>query len=260
MINRYIGKVAIVTGAASGIGAAVARNLVGEGALVIAADIDAAGIEVLAASLGEACIAVRTDVTREADVAAMVEAATREFGQLDALFNVAGAARISEITETTEADWNFVIDLCVKGTFLSMKHAGRRMAAASTKGAIVNIGSVNGRSPGWGMSAYNSAKAAVEMLGKSGSLEFGRHGIRVNTVSPGVTATPVTDYMSEEMSQAFIERIPLARFATVEDVASACLFLGSDDAAYINGANLFVDGGWVHGAYPDTQKFFCAGA
>jgi NAD(P)-dependent dehydrogenase (short-subunit alcohol dehydrogenase family) len=257
---RFADKVAIVTGGASGIGEAIVRQLLAEGARVVVADINEARLNLLAPELGDRCLTVRTDVTRETDIEALVAAALRRFGKIDVAFNVAGAARMAAITEQSEADWDFPLDLCLKGAFLSMKHIGRQMIASGTRGAIVNVASLNCQIPGWGMAAACAAKAGLEMLGKSGCLEFGEHGIRVNTVSPGLTKTPASAFMPKEMVDSFLERIPLQRVATPEDQAQACLFLASDAAAYITGANLFVDGGWAHTAYPDMRPYYGKGS
>ncbi|WP_156843161.1 SDR family NAD(P)-dependent oxidoreductase [Novosphingobium aquimarinum] len=255
-MERFKGKIATVTGGASGIGEAVARQLVAEGAMVVLADINEAGLEALARELGRACLPVRTDVSSEADVQAMVEAAVSHFGGLDIAFNVAGSARMSALIDQSEADFRFALDLCTVGTFFCIKHQARRMIEANVQGAIVNISSLNGKVPSWGLAAYSAAKAGVDMLTASGSLELADHGIRVNAVAPGMTATPATTYMTDEILGAYLERIPLKRPATARDQAMASLFLASDDAAYITGVCLNVDGGWQHAAYPDMRRWF----
>lgn len=254
--SRYAGKVAIVTGAASGIGEAVARKLIAEGASVIAADLNTNQLDALARELGKSYSPIGTDVTKESDIKAMCAAAGERFGRLDAAFNVAGSARMGSIIDQSEEDFRFSVDLCLVGAFLCMKHEALAMLSAGTRGAIVNVASLNAQVPCWGLSAYCASKAGLEMLGKSGSLEFADHGIRVNTVSPGLTATPATAYMTKEITDAYLERIPMKRPATAEDQANACLFLGSEEASYITGVNLFVDGGWAHSAYPNMRPYF----
>jgi len=256
MTARFAGKVAVVTGGASGIGGEIVQQLVGEGALVVAADIHEEKLAAIAAEFGDRCKTTRTDVTHEDQVRAMVALAVSHFGGLDLVFNVAGAARMAEITALSEEDWNYPIDLCLKGAFFTMKHAGRRMIDAGTRGSIVSVSSVNCQIPGWGMSAACAAKAGLEMLGKCGALEFAEYGIRVNTVSPGLTATPSSAFMPTEMVGAFLERIPLGRVATSKDQAKACLFLASNDAEYITGSNLVVDGGWQQTTYPDMRPYY----
>ncbi|MGE4429685.1 MAG: SDR family NAD(P)-dependent oxidoreductase [Sphingobium sp.] len=255
-MERFREKVAIVTGAASGIGEAVVRQLVLEGAQVVAADINEAGLTALASDLGGACLPILTDVSRERDVEAMVDAARRHFGGLDLAFNVAGSARMSALIEQSEADFRFALDLCTVGTFFCIKHQAKGMIAHGRKGAIVNISSLNGKVPSWGLAAYSAAKAGVDMLTASGSLELAEYGIRVNAVAPGMTATPATAYMTDEIRNAYLERIPLNRPGSARDQAMASLFLASDDAGYITGVCLNVDGGWQHAAYPDMRRWF----
>jgi meso-butanediol dehydrogenase/(S,S)-butanediol dehydrogenase/diacetyl reductase len=255
--QRYSGRVAVVTGAASGIGRSIAERLLDEGAAVVAADIAQEAVDELAREAGERCVAVRGDVTKEADVEAMVSAAVDGFGGLHAAFHVAGAQRPGPITELSEEDWDFTVDLCLKGVFFGMKHAARQMIAQRSGGAIVNVASLNSRVPMFLGSAYCSAKAGVVMLTQCGALEFAEHGIRVAAVSPGLTDTPLVQPLLDvpQVRQAYLDRIPLNRPASPEDVAAAALFLASDDAAYVSGVNLVVDGGWQQTAYPDLRPF-----
>jgi NAD(P)-dependent dehydrogenase (short-subunit alcohol dehydrogenase family) len=155
----------------------------------------------------------------------------------------------------TEEDWDFTVDLCLKGVFLALKHEARQLIGQGTGGAIVNIASLNSRLPMVFGAAYSSAKAGVVMLGQSGALELAEHGIRVTTVSPGLTATPLVAPMTSlpEVNAAFMDRIPLKRAASPEDIAATALFLASDEAAYVTGINVFVDGGWEQSGYPDLR-------
>jgi NAD(P)-dependent dehydrogenase (short-subunit alcohol dehydrogenase family) len=253
--RRYSGKVAIVTGAASGIGQAIARRLVAEGGAVVAGDIVESGLEALAAELGGQCVPVTCDVTREGDVEALVAAAMERFDGLHAAFNVAGGSRPALITDMTEEDWDFTVDLCLKGVLFGMKHAARQMIANGSGGAIVNISSLNSRVPMHFGAAYCAAKAGVAMLSQCGALELGEHGIRVSAVSPGLTMTPLVQPLLDvpDALQAYLDRIPLGRAATPEDIAASALFLASDDAVYISGVNLFVDGAWEQTGYPDLR-------
>jgi meso-butanediol dehydrogenase/(S,S)-butanediol dehydrogenase/diacetyl reductase len=253
--DRHGGKVAVVTGAASGIGAAIARRFVAEGGRVVGGDINEAALDAMAAELGDGFVAVRCDVTREADVAALVAAAVASFGALHVGFNVAGASRPGLIVDMAEEDWDFTVDLCLKGVFLGLKHEARQLIEQGTGGAIVNIASLNSRVPMFFGAAYSSAKAGVVMLGQSGALELAEHGIRVTTVSPGLTATPLVAPLTSlpEVNAAFMDRIPLKRAATPEDIAATALFLASDEAEYVTGVNVFVDGGWEQSGYPDLR-------
>lgn len=271
MSDRFTGQVAVVTGGASGIGRAIAHRLVREGAQVVAADSNPKALRALGAELGEALHGIATDVRVEAEVEAMVGAAVERFGGLDVAFNCAGLGVFGELTELPEADWDTVIDVCLKGVYLSVKHEARRMreqneeraagqrsrAEGPAGGAIVNIASLNCRVPMFGGAAYACAKAGVEMLSRNAALELAPHRIRVNTLSPGLTDTPLTagirDLQGAEA--AFMERIPLARWGTPDDMAAAALFLASSEAGYISGANLLVDGGWETTGYPDLRPF-----
>lgn len=256
-MSRYRDKVAVVTGSASGIGRAIVQKLIAEGAYVLATDINRrGGADALAAEMGPRCVALTVDVTKEEHVAHMAEVIESRFGKLEVAFNVAGAAKAGTLLGSSVEDWRFGLELCVVGTFNCMKHEAKLMIASSVKGAIVNVSSLNADVPAWGLGSYCAAKAGVVMLAKSGSIELSEYGIRVNTVSPGLTATPVNVAMPEKMLDAYMERIPMRRTAHVEEQAEACLFLGSEAASYITGANLVVDGGWSNSGYPDTRLWF----
>jgi NAD(P)-dependent dehydrogenase (short-subunit alcohol dehydrogenase family) len=253
--ERYDGKVAVVTGAASGIGRATASRLVAEGASVAGGDVNVAGLDALAAELGERFVGVHCDVTSESDVAALVATAVDRFGGVDTAFNVAGASRRGMIVELTEEDWDFTVALCLKGVFLGVKHEARQMIAQGRGGAIVNIASLNSRVPMFFGVAYSAAKAGVVMVGQTAALELAEHGIRVCTVSPGLTDTPLVAAVTgdAEANRAYLDRIPLHRPAAPDDIASAALYLASADASYISGVNLFVDGAWEQTTYPDLR-------
>jgi meso-butanediol dehydrogenase / (S,S)-butanediol dehydrogenase / diacetyl reductase len=255
--GRYAGKVAVVTGAGSGIGRAIARRVVAEGGAVAAGDIVSDSVTALADEVGERCVPVTCDVTREEDVAALVAVAVDRFGGVHAGFNVAGGSRPGLIHELSEADWDWTIDLCLKGVFFAMKHQAAQMITQGSGGAIVNIASLNSRVPMFFGAAYCAAKAGVVALTQTGALEWGDHRIRVSAVSPGLTDTPLVQPLMElpAARQAYLDRIPLGRAATPEDIAASATFLASDDAAYISGVNLFVDGAWEQTAYPDLRPY-----
>jgi NAD(P)-dependent dehydrogenase (short-subunit alcohol dehydrogenase family) len=254
--KRYVEKVALVTGGAAGIGEAVVRQLIAEGASVLAADLNSERIGALAKELGDRCVGLRADVAKEEDVKTMVATAVEQFGRLDVAFNVAGSARMGALVDISEEDWRFSIDICLNGTFLCMKHEARQMIASGIRGSIVNVASLNAQVPAWGLASYCAAKAGLEMLGKCGSLEFAEYGIRVNSVSPGLTSTPTTSFMTPQILDAYLAMIPLKRPAKPEEQAEVCLYVGSDAAPYMTGANIYVDGGWSHNAYPDTRAWF----
>jgi len=262
---RFAEKTAVVTGGASGIGLAITRRLVAEGARVVVGDVNQDGLDAVRAEFGASVVGLTCDVTREADAEALVAAAVAHFGRLDAAFNVAGASRPGYIVDLAEDEWDFTVDLCLKGVFLGMKHQARQMMrqgptdgrAKGLVGAIVNIASLNAHVPMHAGSAYVSAKAGVEALTKNGALEFAEHGIRVNAILPGLVQTPLTrrHFDNPDALAAFVQRIPLGRPAQPEEIASPCLFLASDDASYISGASLLVDGAWAVSGYPDMRPF-----
>lgn len=253
-MKRFDGKVALVVGGASGIGLAMVRRLLDEGARVVAADVNA---ERLAALNADGVATVAGNVTVEADVTRMVASAVDRFGALHCAFNVAGASKPGYIVDLTEQDWDFTVDLCLKGVFLGMKHQARQMMAQGTGGTIVNIASLNAHVPMHAGSAYVSAKAGVEALTKNGALEFAPYGIRVNAVLPGLVQTPLTrrHFDNPDALAAFVERIPMGRPAQPEEIAAPSLYLASDDASYVSGASLLVDGAWAVSGYPDMRPF-----
>lgn len=254
--HRFEGQVATVTGGASGIGLAIVRRLIAEGARAVVADVDRQALDRASAEFGPKVVPVPTDVRIEADVAGMVEAAVSRFGRLDLGFNCAGLGAFGELIELSEADWDMVLDICLKGAWLCVKHQARAMTATGG-GAIVNIASLNSHVPMYGGGAYACAKAGVEMLSRNAALELAPHRIRVNTVSPGLTETPLTAgfHANPELHGNFLQRIPMGRSGRPEEMAAAALFLASDDAGYISGSNLFVDGGWETTGYPDLRPF-----
>jgi NAD(P)-dependent dehydrogenase (short-subunit alcohol dehydrogenase family) len=258
---RYAGKVAVVTGGASGIGEAICRRLLAEGASVVAGDVNTDRLESLGAELGEKFHGVRADVRDEADVSHLV-AQTSRFGPLDCGFNVAGLGGGRPIIEQNQDDWDFVLSVCLTGVFLAMKHEGKLMADGGRGGAILNVSSLNSEVPMFGGSSYCTAKAGVAMLTKCGALEMAGHGIRVNAVSPGLTDTPLTAMVTQipGILDAYKERIPLNRAATPDEIAAASLYLASDDASYVSGVNLFVDGAWATTGYPDLRPHLAAAA
>lgn len=254
---RFEGKAGVVTGGASGIGLAIVDRLVQEGARVVVADVNDAALAALRDRHGDAVATIVADVRDERAVEAMVALAGTRFGGLDVAFNVAGLGAFGTITDLTETDWDLVLDVCLKGVFFCVKHEARSMIARGRGGAIVNIASLNSQVPMYGGVAYCCAKAGVEMLSRNAALELAPRKIRVNTVSPGLTDTPLTGAFRtiDGVEDAFMDRIPMKRWGTPADMAAAALFLASDDAGYISGSNLFVDGAWATTGYPDLQPF-----
>ncbi|MFV0296170.1 MAG: SDR family NAD(P)-dependent oxidoreductase [Hyphomicrobiaceae bacterium] len=256
MTQRFEGRTAIVTGAASGIGLAIAEKLVAEGARVIGSDINADRLAEIGSRLGAGFTGIAGDVTREADCRQLVESAIAETNRCDLAFNVAGGNRPGYLVDLEAEDWQFVIDLCLKGVFLGMKHQARQMMRQGG-GAIVNIASLNAHVPMYAGAAYCTAKAGVEMLTKNGALEWADRGIRVNAVLPGLVETPLTKahFDDSRRLQAFNQRTPMGRPAQPSEIAGPALFLASDEASYVSGASLLVDGAWSTSGYPDMRPF-----
>jgi len=254
--KRFAGKTAVVTGGASGIGLAILRRLHAEGASVVCADVNADRLHALEAELGsDRLLYMLTDVTKEPDVAKLMDSAVGRFGPPSCAFNAAGASRPAYLVDLTEEDWDYTVDLCLKGVFLCMKHQARQLLTRGS--AIVNIASLNAHVPMHAGAAYASAKAGVEMLTRNGALEWSEQGIRVNAVLPGLVQTPLTrrHFDNPEALAAFKARIPLGRPAQPEEIAGPALFLASEDASYISGASLLVDGAWAVSGYPDMRPF-----
>lgn len=255
--GRFAGKVAIVAGGASGIGLAIARRLRAEGGCVVIGDVNRDRLRAVEAELGEGVAVAACDVTREAEVEALVATAVTRFGAVNTAFNVAGASRPGYIVDLPEEDWDFTVDLCLKGVFLGMKHQARQMMRQGAGGSVVNIASLNAHVPMHAGSAYVSAKAGVEAISKNGALEFAPYGIRVNAILPGLVQTPLTRAHFDDPARiaAFVDRIPMGRPAQPEEIAAPSLYLASDDASYVSGASLLVDGAWAVSGYPDMRRF-----
>lgn len=246
---RLKDKVTIVTGAASGFGEGIARLYAAEGARVAIADINEAGAQRVAADIGPAALAVRCDVTQRADIEALV-AATREAfgGRIDVVVNNAGwTHRNGPLLEVDEATFDRVYAVNVKSIF-HMVHAVVPLMRAQKGGVILNVGSTAGLRPRPGLTWYNSSKGAVNLMSKSLAVELAPDRIRVNAICPVMGATGLLEQFmgmpdTPQNRQKFLATIPLGRLSTPEDIAKAALYLASDDAEFITGVELPVDGG-----------------
>lgn len=250
MGNRMAGKIAIVTGGARGMGAATSRLFVNEGATVIIADVLSDEGEALAAELCGAATFRRLDVSDEAGWSGLVNDAMSRHGRIDALVNNAAVVTFGPIVELSAAEIDRVLGINVKGAMLGLKHVGAKMCAAG-RGAIVNVSSLDGMRGANSLSLYSSSKWAVRGLTKTAALEFGPLGVRVNSVHPGGVNTVMGNPQGLDgaAKNAGYERVPLQRIGEPEEIAAATLFLCSDEASYIAGAELVVDGGWTAGYY-----------
>lgn len=250
-------KVAYVTGAASGIGAAIVDLLLAEGAHVVAADLSTDSLEASASGSGGALTVVRTDITDDASVVDSINVAINTHGRIDQLFNVAGAAKFGTIVDGETSDWTDTVALVLTGTYTVTRHAAAIMRANHDGGAIVNVSSLNAHVPMVGGSAYSAAKAGTENFTKSAALELAQYRIRVNAVLPGLVSTPLTADMlsNDDLKQDYLSRIPLGAPATAEEIARPCVFLASDQATYITGTSLVVDGGWEITNYPNLGRY-----
>jgi len=270
MDKRLLGKVAIVTGAGSGIGRGVALRLSREGASVVAADINLEGAAAVAkeiAGSGGRSLAVRVDISKPAEARELVARVAKEMGALDIFVNTAGVVQSKLLLEVTEADWDRVIDINQKGAAFAVQAAGAQMvkqlpeevkrAGKSDRsyGKIVSFSSISGRRGREYQLAYAASKAAVISITQSAALAFAPYGINVNAIAPSVVMTPMWEQNNREKEQAFgidaqkasdefINRIPLKRPGSVEDMAAAVAFLCSPDSDYITGQTLNVDGGF----------------
>ncbi len=240
----FTGKVVIVTGAGTGIGAAAARRFSADGASVVLAGRRADKLESLAGSLPADRVLVQAaDVSKEADCDALVRAAVARFGQLDVLVNNAGTATFGAFEKTEIAEYHKVMQTNVDGVIYCIRAALPHLV--KTKGNIVTVSSASGLGGDWGLSYYNASKGAVTNLTRALALEFGNRGVRVNAVNPSLTVTDMSAGITgnEEIMAKFRDRIPLGRPAEPAEIADAIVFLASHDARFITGVNLPVDGG-----------------
>jgi NAD(P)-dependent dehydrogenase (short-subunit alcohol dehydrogenase family) len=259
MAGRLSGKVAVITGATSGIGEATARSFVEEGARVVIAGRSAERGEALARELGAQAVFQSVDVMKEADMAAVIDGAVQRFGRLDCLFNNAGAPVAGDFETITEEQFASGMRLLVGSVIFGIKHASRVMKT-SGGGAIINNSSVAAHRLGQGGMLYSAAKAAVSHLTRVAGVQLGPHGIRVNAISPGAIATPIfwggstrASTLSAEDNARKLAKLegnlaratPLPRSGLASDIAHAAVYLASDEGSFVNAHDLVVDGGRI---------------
>ena len=243
MTNLLTGKTAVITGAAKGIGHAIACRFVDEGATVVIADLDEAAAARAAASFPEGrAIAVRCDVTSESDVDALVSGTVERLGSLDVMVNNAGITRDATMAKMSLDDFRLVMDVHLVGTWLGTKTAGAVMRDQGA-GAIVNISSISGKVGNFGQTNYSAAKAGIVGMTKAAAKELARHGVRVNAIQPGLIRTAMTEAMPQKAWDAKMTEIPMARAGEPAEVAAVAAFLSSDLSSYMTGTVLEVTGG-----------------
>ncbi len=260
-MDELKGKVAVITGGASGIGEATARLYVAEGARVIIADMQPERGVALAQALGDAARFIEVEVRQEDQVQAAVDLAMSEWGQLDCIFNNAGFGGVLGPIEQIPVDeFDMTMEVLVRGVFLGMKHATPVMKAAGG-GSIINTASIAGLVAGRGPHVYACAKAAVIQLSKCVAMELGEHHIRVNAICPGYIATPLSantvgrpDALIEERIDGYAERQPIPRPGRPDDIAELALWLASDRSKFVTGQAMTVDGGAASGVMWQDQK------
>lgn len=246
-MGRLSGKCTIITGAARGIGAGIARRFAAEGSALALCDLDTAGLQGFADELreqGTAVLALEADVSRRESVQGFVDAATAHFGQVDVLVNNAGIFFNAVFEDMSDEQWERMWRVNVTGVFLMSQIVIRHWLAMRVPGAIVNLASISSAIAFTHSAAYGTSKAAVAGLTRHVALQYGPQGIRANAMAPGIIDTSMLP-SQEDMQRWAQERIPLRRPGTPDDIAGLALFLASDDSRYLTGATVPVDGGWL---------------
>lgn len=242
---RLDGKRVLITGGAGGIGGAIARRYVEAGARMMLADLNAEKAAESARALGEGHVSTEVDVSSLDSVNAMVAAAERELGGIDVLVHTAGVAMLRDVLTVDPADWKRVIDINLMGTYYACLAVARSLVARNAPGSLINIGSAAARRPSRGASAYGAAKGGVVTLTKGLAVDLASRNIRVNVISPGPVDTEMArgEHRSETRLN-FQRMIPMGRYARAEEIASAALYLASDESSYVTGSEVTVDGGY----------------
>ena len=244
MDQQLADRVALVTGGAHGIGKAIAERLLDRGASVVIADIDGDAAAATATALGGGADALSCDISSRTDLRRAVERCVQRFGRLDVLAANAATADVVNLMDISESAWRRIVDVNLTGTFFSIQEAARVMIPQGG-GAIVCTASTNAFWVEANTAHYSATKFGILGLMKTAALDLAPHGIRVNAVSPGIVDTRLTAHLVDDPVEGpeYLKRVPLSRFARPSEIAAAVIFLASDDASYITGENLVVDGG-----------------
>ncbi len=246
IIKRYEGKIAVVTGAANGIGLAMVTRLVEEGAKVAALDIDMEAMEKEYQGKEDDIFVAYCDVASKASVDEAIDKVLAKYGHIDVCFSNAGIIGRQSLLDTSEETWRKVIDINLNGMFFVNQAVLRSMVDQGIKGAIVNTSSIASAVVSTNTGAYSASKGGVTQFTKFAALEMAPYGIRVNAVGPGTSVTRITEgtRFNPERNEKFLRNIPMGRYGEPEEAAAAALYLGSDDASYITGVTLLEDGGF----------------
>lgn len=247
VIKRYENKIALVTGAANGIGLCMVRRLVEERAKVAALDLELEKMKSEFQEMEESVYPVFCDVSKKSSVDEAVKAALEHFGRIDVAFCNAGIIGRQSLLDSTEEQWRKVIDINLNGTFFLNQAVLRSMVDRKIKGAVVNTSSVASQVVSTNTGAYSASKGGVSQFTKFAALEMAPYGIRVNAIGPGTSVTRITEgtRFDQERNEKFLRNIPLGRYGEPEEAAAAALYLGSEDASYITGVTLLEDGGFT---------------
>jgi NAD(P)-dependent dehydrogenase (short-subunit alcohol dehydrogenase family) len=242
---RLENKIAVVTGAASGIGQAIAEKFISEGAKVVFSDVN--GDESLIAKFGEKALFVKCDVSKSEEVENLISKTVEHFGKLDVMVNNAGIGGLGGILEVTDESWHKTIGINLSGTMFGMRAAAKVMQAKGIKGSIINLSSILGKVGLEGAIDYCAAKGGVVQLTHAGALDLAPHHIRVNAIAPGFIETNMTKNIlaDKEFNNLVTSSTPLGYVGNVSDIANAALYLASDESNYVTGSVVYVDGGWT---------------
>ena len=239
------GRTAVITGGAQGLGYGIAERFAGEGANIVLGDLDGGAVEDAARRLdiGARAVGVRCDVTEEAEIDALVRTAVERFGALDVMVNNAGITRDATMRKMPPSDFDLVIGVHLRGTWLGTRAASGAMRELGRGGSIINMSSISGKVGNPGQTNYSAAKAGIVGLTKAAAKEVGFAGIRVNALQPGIIETPMTATLSEDVRASRLADIPLGRFGEPDEVAKVALFLASDLSSYVTGVTIEIAGG-----------------